>query len=91
MIERIIDELEVAKSRVAHDAMKRQLEAQQRQQDNMRREMLKQDRLDQRQAAELQVKLVTNREDNETAKQIAAMEAITGENVSVSTGTGINP
>ena len=26
MIERIIDELEVAKSRVAHDAMKRQLE-----------------------------------------------------------------
>ena len=63
----------------------------QRQQDNMRREMLKQDRLDNRQAAELDVKLVTNREDNDTAKQIAAMETITGEKVGVSTGTGINP
>jgi hypothetical protein len=63
----------------------------QRQQDNMRREMLKQDRLDNRQAAELDVKLVTNREDNDTAKQIAAMEAVTGEKVGVSTGTGINP
>ena len=66
-------------------------EKQQRQQDNMQREMIKQDRLDKRQAAELDVKLVTNREDNDTAKQIAAMEAITGEKVGVSTGTGINP
>jgi hypothetical protein len=63
----------------------------QRQADNLKREMLKQDRLDNRQAAELDVKLVTNREDNDTAKQIAAMEAITGEKVGVSTGTGINP
>jgi transposase-like protein len=62
-----------------------------RQQVNMQREMLKQDRLDQRQRAELEVKLVTNREDNDTAKQIAAMETITGEKVDVSTGTGINP
>ena len=58
---------------------------------NMQREAIKQDRLDKRQAAELEVKLVTNREDNDTAKQIAAMEAITGEKVGVSTGTGINP
>ena len=63
----------------------------QRQADNLKREMLKQDRLDNRQAAELEVKLVTNREDNDTAKQIAAMEAVTGEKVGVSTGTGINP
>jgi hypothetical protein len=68
-----------------------QAQAQQRQQDGLRREMLKQDRLDDRQAAELQVKMLTNREDNDTAKQIAAMEAITGEKVGVSTGTGINP
>jgi hypothetical protein len=63
----------------------------QRQETNMQREMVKQDRLDKRQAAELEVKLVTNREDNDTAKQIAAMETITGEKVGVSTGTGINP
>jgi len=50
----------------------------QRQETNMQREMVKQDRLDKRQAAELEVKLVTNREDNDTAKQIAAMETITG-------------
>jgi len=66
-------------------------QAMQRQQDNMQREMLKQERLDNRQAAELDVKLVMNREDNDTAKQIAAMEAVTGERVGVSTGTGINP
>jgi hypothetical protein len=63
----------------------------QRQETNMQREMVKQDRLDKRQAAELEIKLVTNREDNDTAKQIAAMETITGEKVGVSTGTGINP
>jgi hypothetical protein len=66
-------------------------ETAQRQQDNLKREMIKQDRLDNRQAAELDVKMMTNREDNDTAKQIAAMEAITGEKVGVSTGTGINP
>ena len=55
------------------------------------REVLKQDRLDERQRAELEVKLVTNREDNQTAKEIAAAEVLTGENVGVSTGTGINP
>jgi chaperonin GroES len=66
-------------------------ETAQRQSDNLKREMIKQDRLDNRQAAELEVKMMTNREDNDTAKQIAAMEAITGEKVGVSTGTGINP
>ena len=66
-------------------------ETAQRQSDNLKREMIKQDRLDNRQAAELEVKMATNREDNDTAKQIAAMEAITGEKVGVSTGTGINP
>lgn len=84
----------VEQARLKLDEAKVQLaaaEKQQRQQDNMQRELLKQDRLDKRQSAELEVKLVTNREDNETAKQIAAMEAITGEDVRVSTGTGINP
>jgi hypothetical protein len=83
------------------DQAKLQLEAQKTQigsqeqaarlQQNAQREMLKQDRLDQRQAAELNVKMVTNREDNETAKEIAAAEVLSGEKVGVSTGTGINP
>ena len=80
-------ELQLEQAKIQLD----QAQTQQRQQDNVQRELLKQDRLDDRQAAELQVKLVTNREDNETAKQIAAMETITGEKVGVSTGTGINP
>lgn len=87
-------QIAVDQARLQLEQAKMQLasaEKQQRQQDNMQREMIKQDRLDQRQAAELEVKLVTNREDNDTAKQIAAMEAITGEKVGVSTGTGINP
>ena len=57
----------------------------------MQRDTLKQDRLDQRQARELQVKVGINDSDNQTAKEIAAMEAVTGERVGVSTGTGINP
>jgi hypothetical protein len=80
-------ELQLAQAKLQRE----ELQTQQRQQDNLQREMLKQERLDKRQAAELNVKLVTNREDNDTAKQIAAMEAITGEKVGVSTGTGINP
>ena len=87
-------QIAVDQARLQLEQAKMQLasaEKQQRQQDNMQREMIKQDRLDKRQAAELEVKLVTNREDNDTAKQIAAMEAITGEKVGVSTGTGINP
>ena len=66
-------------------------ETQQRQQDNIKRELLKQDRLDNRQAAELEVKMSMNDSDNDTALKIAAMETITGEKVGVSTGTGINP
>jgi len=80
-------ELQLAQAKLQRE----EVQTQQRAQDNMQREALKQDRLDKRQAAELNVKLVTNREDNDTAKQIAAMEAITGEKVGVSTGTGINP
>jgi chaperonin GroES len=75
----------------AQKAQADQAEAAQKMQAAAQRELLKQDRLDQRQGAELNVKLVTNREDNNTAKEIAAMEAVTGEKVGVSTGTGINP
>jgi hypothetical protein len=80
-------ELQLAQAKLQREVQ----DSAQRQETNMQREMVKQDRLDKRQAAELEVKLVTNREDNDTAKQIAAMETITGEKVGVSTGTGINP
>jgi len=80
-------ELQLAQAKLQKEVQ----ENAERQQNNMQREALKQNRLDERQSAELQVKLVTNREDNQTAKEIAAMEAVTGEKVGVSTGTGINP
>ncbi len=80
-------ELQLAQAKLQKEVQDSQV----RQEANLQREVFKQDRLDKRQAAELNVKLVTNREDNDTAKQIAAMEAITGEKVGVSTGTGINP
>jgi hypothetical protein len=80
-------ELQLAQAKLQKEAQ----DAMIRQQGNEKRELIKQDRLDKRQRAELEVKLVTNREDNDTAKQIAAMETITGEKVNVSTGTGINP
>jgi chaperonin GroES len=86
--------IQVKQAELQLEQAKLQLEAaqtQQRQQDNIKRELLKQDRLDNRQAAELEVKMSMNDSDNDTALKIAAMEAITGERVGVSTGTGINP
>lgn len=46
---------------------------------------------DARTAAELQARMAMNREDNQTAMQLAAAEIASGEQFSVSTGTGINP
>ena len=80
-------ELQLAQAKLQREVQ----DAEQRQQVNMQRDVFKQDRLDQRQARELQVKVAINDSDNQTAKQIAAMEAVTGERVAVSTGTGINP
>jgi hypothetical protein len=45
----------------------------------------------QRKAAEIAARERMNTADNETAKLLAAAEMATGEKVSVSTGTGINP
>ena len=38
-----------------------------------------------------EARIFMNTSDNETAKQLAAAEIASGEKVSVSTGTGINP
>lgn len=46
---------------------------------------------DKRKAAELMARQQINTQDNMTAMQIANLEAVTGERVAVSTGTGINP
>jgi hypothetical protein len=54
-------------------------------------ELLKQDREDARKQAELATRLAMNREDNETAKELTAVEVASGERTSMTTGTGINP
>jgi hypothetical protein len=57
----------------------------------LRERMLLEDREDKRTAAEIEARVAMNESDNQTAKQIAALEVTTGERISVSTGTGINP
>lgn len=49
------------------------------------------DREDQRLSEELLARRAMNQEDNQTAKDIAFAETISGERVALSTGTGINP
>lgn len=46
---------------------------------------------DARKAAELQARLTMNADDNRTAMELAAAEIASGEQIAVSTGTGINP
>ena len=46
---------------------------------------------DRRTQAELAVRQQINNEDNQTALEIANLEVASGENIAVSTGTGINP
>lgn len=54
-------------------------------------ETLKQDREDQRKQIEIAARMKMNADDNDTAKQLAALEVASGEKIAVSTGTGINP
>jgi len=54
-------------------------------------EAQRQDREDQRKAAEIQARLDMNQADNLTAMQLAQLEVTSGEKFAVSTGTGINP
>ena len=52
---------------------------------------LKEQREDERTKAEILAKLRMNQEDNDTAKELVAVEVASGEKTSLSTGTGINP
>lgn len=69
----------------------KQQDMQVRPQTEMAKEMLKQDREDERTKAEILAKLKMNQEDNDTAKELVAVEVASGEKTSLSTGTGINP
>jgi hypothetical protein len=79
-----------AQTQAQRDAVQAQL--QQRQDElALQTELLKQDREDARKQAELATRLAMNREDNETAKELTAVEVASGERTSMTTGTGINP
>jgi hypothetical protein len=60
-------------------------------QEELKKEMMRQESEDRRTQAEIQARLEMNESDNQTAKQLAALEVATGERIAVSTGTGINP
>ena len=57
----------------------------------LRERMMVEDREDRRAAADIEARVAMNESDNQTAKQLAALEVASGEKIGVSTGTGINP
>jgi len=67
------------------------MEKEKEMQAEMQRELMRQQAENERKAAELQSREAMNTSDNETAKLPAAAELETGEDIAVSTGTGINP
>ena len=69
---------------------KQQMQAQQDEKD-LQVTLLKEDREDERTKAEVLARMQMNREDNDTAKELVAVEVASGEKTSFSTGTGINP
>jgi hypothetical protein len=71
-------------------AMKQQ-DMQVKPQVEMAMETLKQDREDERTKLEVLARMKMNQEDNDTAKELVAVEVASGEKTSLSTGTGINP
>jgi hypothetical protein len=92
-------------AKLAQDAQLKQADMQQRSMDKqadiqarietlqmqLQIEQLRQEAEDQRTQAQIRARLEMNESDNQTAKQLAALEVATGERIGVSTGTGINP
>ena len=60
-------------------------------QQDMAENAIREDRQDARKQAELMARVSMNEADNQTAMTLAEMEVLSGEQFSVSTGTGINP
>ena len=79
--------IQAAQEKAAQDA---QIKAQ-ADQARLQEVILKEDREDQRTAAEIAAREAMNMADNETAKELAAVEVASGERFNVSTGTGVNP
>jgi hypothetical protein len=96
---------QTAQAKLAQDAQLKQAEMQARSQDTQAQiqariqelqnqlqiEQIRQQAEDQRTQAQIRARLEMNESDNQTAKQLAALEVATGERIGVSTGTGINP
>ncbi len=64
---------------------------QQADQTDLAKEQLRQDREDARKAEEIKARVYMNTQDNETAKELVAVEVASGERTALSTGGGINP
>ena len=87
--------------RAASDQQKQQIEMaklqqrvqelERKEQADMAKEQLVQDREDARKQAEIDARVYMNAADNETAKELVAVEVASGERTALSTGTGINP
>jgi hypothetical protein len=96
---------QTAQAKLQQDAQLKQADMQQRSTDKqadieariqelqvqLQIEQTRQQAEDERVRAQIQARLEMNESDNQTAKQLAALEVTTGERFSVSTGTGINP
>ena len=79
-----------AQMKQAEQQAKQQQQAQKDQQD-MQALIIKEDREDARTQAEIAARIQMNQEDNNTAKELVAVEVASGDKTSLSTGTGINP
>ena len=87
-------ELQLDQQRLQIDAQMEQAKLQlQRENEQLRAqiESMKQEREDERNRIEVEARMAMNSEDNNTARDLAMVEAATGERIAVSTGTGINP
>jgi hypothetical protein len=96
---------QTAQAKLAQDAQLKQADMQSRSQEkqmqiqariqeleaDLQLEMLRQQAEDARARMNNEARISMNESDNQTAKQLAALEVATGERIAVSTGTGINP
>ena len=85
---------QIKQAQLQQDAQLKQAQLEARLQEleaKLRERMMVEDREDKRTAAEIEARVAMNESDNQTAKQLAALEVASGERIGVSTGTGINP
>jgi hypothetical protein len=96
---------QTAQAKLAQDAQLKQADMQQRGmekqmeiqsrieelQADLKKEMMRQQAEDARVRMQIEARMSMNESDNQTAKQLAALEVASGERIGVSTGTGINP